>query len=58
MENVEEDTHHNNDAGAARVSFRGGHKNKYSVVEFEVLSKVSNVLGLKTRAEMKLIKRI
>ena len=34
------------------------HKNKYIAVEFEVLSKVSNVLGLKTSTEMKLIKRI
>ena len=34
------------------------HKNKYVTVEFEVLSKVSNVLGLKTNTEMKLIKRI
>ena len=34
------------------------HKNKYSAVEFKVLSRVSNVLGLKTSTEMKLIKRI
>ena len=34
------------------------HKNKYSAVEFEVLSKVSNVLGLKTSTQLKLVKRI
>lgn len=34
------------------------HKKKYATVEFEVLSEVSNVLGLKTRTEMKLIKLI
>ena len=34
------------------------HKKKYVAVEFEVLRRVSNVLGLKTSTEMKLIKRI
>ena len=34
------------------------HKNKYYTVEFEVISNVSNVLGLKTITELKLIKRI
>ena len=34
------------------------HKNKYYTVEFEVIRNVSNVLGLKTITELKLVKRI
>ena len=34
------------------------HKNKYMSVEFQILERVSNVLGLKTSTEMKLVKRI
>ena len=34
------------------------HKGKYHTIEFEVVSNVSNVLGLKTITELKLIKRV
>ena len=34
------------------------HKNKYRPIEFEILDNVTNVLGLKTCEEMRLVKRI
>ena len=41
-----------------RATLMCEHKNKFWPVEFEVLNDVSNVLGLKTSAEMRLVKRI
>lgn len=34
------------------------HKGKYHTIEFEVVSNISNVLGLKTITELKLVKRV